>query len=611
MGFPLAQTPVYDFVKALVELQTSGYQPQKKRYLYSHVQPVLQHSYTRALSPEAATVSEALTTGNRFYPTPAELKQGDFLSLLFTPCSDARELCLYLTEVLQRVATIYHSTEASGDAFNQLYREALFQSYTIVNRLLSLIESGDLPIQTELFQALLTRILSAAGIPFHGEPAIGLQIMGVLETRNLDFKNLLILSLNEGQLPKAGAEASFIPYNLRKAFGMTTMDDRNAMYAYHFYRLIQRAENVTLIYNTSPDGLNRKEWSRFLLQLLVDGTHEISRKYLEAGRSLPGRKEIYIEKTPEMIAGLKHRYDSSRNPQASFSPSALNTYLDCRMKFYYNYVARLHTPSEVSTEIDSATFGTLFHRSAELIYRHLTARDRLVGKEDLQKFLRSKVKIQDCVDAAFRELFFHIPPEEKLEYNGIQLINSKVIASYLSQLLRNDLQYAPFELVAMEKKVEEVLTLDAVDGLRIKTGGIIDRIDLKDGTLRIVDYKTGGSPQSFADIGQLFTPAEDRPNYIFQTFLYAAIMSRQQPLKVAPALLYIHRAASEAYSPVIQMGQPYKPKTPVDDFSLYENEFRQHLLSLLEEIYNPLEPFTPTPHIAKCQYCTFKGICGR
>ncbi|KAA6325848.1 ATP-dependent helicase/deoxyribonuclease subunit B, partial [termite gut metagenome] len=251
------------------------------------------------------------------------------------------------------------------------------------------------------------------------------------------------------------------------------------------------------------------------------------------------------------------------------------------------------------------------HYSAELIYKDLTARDRFIKKEDLEKLWHNKAKTQSYVDAAFRKLFFRISPEEKLEYNGIQLINSKVIASYLSQLLRNDLQHVPFELIAMEQEVEEILTLETADGIKIKTGGIIDRIDSKDGILRIVDYKTGGSPQTPVNIEQLFTPAEDRPNYIFQTFLYAAIMSRKQKLKVAPALLYIHRAASEAYSPVIEMGEPRKPKIPVEDFSLYEDEFRERLLSLLEEIYNPQEPFTQTPHTAKCQYCNFKGICGK
>ncbi|KAA6343282.1 ATP-dependent helicase/deoxyribonuclease subunit B [termite gut metagenome] len=611
MGFPLTQTPIYNYIKLLIELQTTGYQANSKRYLYSLVQPVLKHPYTRSLSPQAESVNQTLTEKNRFYPTLTELKQDEFLSLIFTPHDNARELCFYLTEILKDIATLYQKKEEINNASTQLYQEALFKSYTTVNRLLSLIENDNLQIQTSTFKSLLNKILSASGIPFHGEPAIGLQIMGVLETRNLDFKNLIIMSLNEGQLPKSGKDVSFIPYNLRKAFGMTTVDQRNAIYAYHFYRLIQRAENITLLYNTSSDGLNRGEWSRYLLQLLIDQTHPISRQYLEAFQSPQVRKEIYIEKIPQILSILKDKYDSRKHPKAIFSPSTLNTYLDCRMKFYYNYVARLRTPNEVSLEIDSATFGSIFHQSAELIYKDLTARNSLIKKEDLEKLLHNKVKIQTYVDTAFKQLFFQISPEEKPEYNGIQLINSKVIASYLSQLLRNDLQYAPFELIAMEQTVEETITLEAADGIEIKTGGIIDRIDSKNGFLRIVDYKTGGSPKTPVNIEQLFTPAEDRPNYIFQTFLYAAIMSRKQKLKVAPALLYIHRAASETYSPVIEMGETRKPKIPVDNFSLYENEFRERLQLLLEEIYNSQEPFTQTEHTTKCQYCNFKAICRR
>jgi hypothetical protein len=609
MGFPLAQTPVYGYIKALTELQTVGYQPQTERFFYSFVQPVLKHPYTRALSEKAESVNQQLTTGNRFYPTPQELKQDEFLSRIFTPCGEVHTLCLYITEILKEVATFYREKEEAGDVFNQLYREALFKSYVTVNRLLSLIESGDLQIQVDMFKSLLNRILLALRIPFHGEPAIGLQVMGVLETRNLDFRNLLILSFNEGQFPKSGKDVSFIPSNLRKAFGMTTIDHRNAIYAYHFYRLIQRAENITLVYNTSPDGLNRGEWSRFLLQLLVEGTHPVSCEFLEAGRSLRSRKEICIEKTPEIISLLKERYAIGKNPEACFSPSLLNVYLDCRMKFYYNYVARLKTPNEVNSEIDSVTFGKIFHYSAELLYEDLTRKGKVIRQEDLEKMLRNKVNIQNYVDAAFNKWFFRISSDKTPEYNGMQLINSKVIASYLLQLLRNDLSYAPFELIAMEQKVKEIFVLEKAGGMEVGIGGVIDRIDCKDGIFRIVDYKTGGSPQTPVNIEQLFTPAEARPNYIFQTFLYAAIMSRMQKLKVAPALLYIHRAASESYSPVIEMGEPRKLKKSIDDFSFYEKEFRERLQMLLEEIYDSQEPFTQTPYTVKCQYCNFKGLC--
>ena len=612
MGFPLAQTPVYSFINAAMELQTNGYRPDTGRFTYEAVSKILKHPYTRQLSDHATRLERELTKTNRFYPLPSELKKDDFLTILFTPQSNIRELCDYLLRLIKSISILYRKEGEYDDIFNQLYRESIFQSHLKINRLYSLIESGELSVRTDTLKRLITKVLTASNIPFHGEPAIGLQIMGVLETRNLDFRNLIMLSLNEGQLPKAGGESSFIPYNLRKAFGMTTIEHKNAVYAYYFYRLIQRAENITLLYNTSSDGLNRGEESRFMLQLLVEGPHEITREYLEAGQSPQNTLEIQIEKTPEILRRLYRAYDTAQPESVILSPSALNTYLDCRLRFYYRYVAGLKTPDEVSAEIDSALFGTIFHLSAQLAYTDLTANGKMIQREDLERLLRDEIKLQGYVDQAFKQELFKVAPEEKPEYNGVQLINSKVIVSYLKQLLRNDLQYTPFEMVAMEKKVSEKITIQTALGpLTLRLGGTIDRMDAKEGTLRIVDYKTGGSPKIPANIEQLFTPSETRPNYIFQTFLYAAIMSRKQPLMVAPALLYIHRAASESYSPVIEMGEPRNPKIPVNNFAFFEDEFRERLQALLEEIFDEKEPFTQTEDIKKCAYCDFKAICKR
>lgn len=612
MGFPLAQTPVYSFVSALIELQTTGYRRDTGRYQYEAVQSVLKHPYTRQLSTSAEGLEKQLTRDNRFFPLPSELKQDTFLEQVFTPKTGISALCQYLTEMLREVAVLYRKEQETDDIFNQLYRESLFKSYTLINRLLNLIDNGELNIQIETLRRLLCRLLATSNIPFHGEPAIGMQVMGVLETRNLDFRNLIMLSLNEGQLPKAGGDSSFIPYNLRKAFGMTTIEHKNAVYAYYFYRLIQRAENVTLLYNTASEGLNHGEMSRFMLQFLVESPHTISREYLEAGQSPQSGREISVEKTPEIITRMYERYDVNRHPRSLFSPSALNTYLDCRLKFYYRYVAGLKAPDEVSAEIDSALFGTIFHRAAELVYKDLTANGKEIRKDDLEQVLSNDIKLQNYVDTAFKEEFFHVALTEKPEYNGTQLINAKVITSYLRQLLRNDLQYAPFFMEGMEKKVTEIIEIETPQGkLALNIGGTIDRIDSKDDTLRIVDYKTGGSPKTPENIKQLFTPADGRPNYIFQTFLYASIMCRKQSLKVAPSLLYIHRAASETYSPVIEMGEARQPKIPVNNFAFYEDEFRERLQTLLQEIYNPEEAFTQTEDTKKCEFCDFRELCRR
>ena len=616
MGFPLSQTPVYSFLIALLELHTHGFNFKSGRYTFQSVVTLLKHPYTRQLTGQAELLEKELTRNNRFYPLPGELGKDEFLTRLFTPLSGNLNLCIRLSETLQQVAGIYQANTSGTedtDAFNQLYRESLFKAYTTINRFRTLIEEDELTVQSETFRRLLLKVLSATNIPFHGEPAIGMQVMGVLETRNLDFRHLVLLSVNEGQLPKSGGDSSFIPYNLRKAFGMTTIEHKIAVYAYYFYRLLQRAERITLMYNTSSDGLNRGEWSRFMLQFLIEWPHPITRQFLEAGQSPQGTSPITVEKTPDVMRRMQSLFDVRANPKAKFSPSALNYYLDCPLKFYYRYVAGLSAPDEVSAEIDSATFGSIFHYAAEHIYKDLTTHGKVINKEALETLLRNEVKLQDYVDTAFKKLFFNVPQNEKPEYNGVQLINSAVIARYLKQLLQNDLRYAPFTFIASEMEVDEPIDIQTPKGvIKSRIGGIIDRMDSKDGTLRIVDYKTGGDADTPPHVESLFIPDKKRSNYVFQTFLYAAIMCRKQPtMKIAPALLYIHRAATETYSPVIQMGEPRKPKEAVEDFSKYEKEYRERLQGLLEEIFNPEKSFTQTEIIEKCTYCDFKALCKR
>ena len=693
MGFPLSQTPVYSFLIALLELHTHGFNFKSGRYTFQSVVTLLKHPYTRQLTGQAELLEKELTRNNRFYPLPGELGKDEFLTRLFTPLSGNLNLCIRLSETLQQVAGIYQANTSGTedtDAFNQLYRESLFKAYTTINRFRTLIEEDELTVQSETFRRLLVKVLSATNIPFHGEPAIGMQVMGVLETRNLDFRHLVLLSVNEGQLPKSGGDSSFIPYNLRKAFGMTTIEHKIAVYAYYFYRLLQRAERITLMYNTSSDGLNRGEWSRFMLQFLIEWPHPITRQFLEAGQSFipynlrkafgmttiehkiavyayyfyrllqraeritlmyntssdglnrgewsrfmlqfliewphpitrqfleagqspQGTSPITVEKTPDVMRRMQSLFDVRANPKAKFSPSALNYYLDCPLKFYYRYVAGLSAPDEVSAEIDSATFGSIFHYAAEHIYKDLTTHGKVINKEALETLLRNEVKLQDYVDTAFKKLFFNVPQNEKPEYNGVQLINSAVIARYLKQLLQNDLRYAPFTFIASEMEVDEPIDIQTPKGvIKSRIGGIIDRMDSKDGTLRIVDYKTGGDADTPPHVESLFIPDKKRSNYVFQTFLYAAIMCRKQPtMKIAPALLYIHRAATETYSPVIQMGEPRKPKEAVEDFSKYEKEYRERLQGLLEEIFNPEKSFTQTEIIEKCTYCDFKALCKR
>ena len=612
MGFPLSQTPIYSFIRALMDLQNKGFNSDQGYYSYQPVLAVLKHPYTRQLSETTKDLEKNIINKNKFYIYPSQLTEDDFLKHLFSPQLTTLDFCVYLLEAIELTTHIYKENKNNQNVFTELYRESLFKTYTLINRIRNLIESGNLPIKRSTLQHLIDKILSVSTIPFHGEPAIGMQIMGVLETRNLDFKNLIMLSVNEGQLPKAASESSFIPYNLRKAFGMTTIEHQNAVYAYYFYRLIQRAENITMVYNTASDGLNKGEISRFMLQMLVEWPHTIERKVIDAKHTLTNTPIIEFKKTPEVFKRLKKRYDISlpNNHDAIISPSALNSYIDCKLKFYYRYIANLKKPNEVSDEIDPALFGSIFHLTAETIYKELSTNGNWIRKEDIQTILKDEYKLQNHVDNAFKTLFFKTDISAKSEYNGIQLINSRVILSYVKQLLKHDLSYAPFQIVGMEKSVYKEIEVNSPQGpYTIQLGGNIDRLDLKEGILRIVDYKTGGNAQIIQNIPELFIPAERRANYVFQTFTYASIISNKTAYHVAPSLLYIHRAAENDYSPVVQMGQPYKEKISITNFKMVMDEFNSSLKELIKDLFERDISFTQTEFSSQCEYCDFKSLC--
>lgn len=630
MGFPLTQTPVYSFLNSILDLQTKGYNPRTGRFYFEQVDAVLKHPYVQILSDHARVLEQRLTNDNRFYPLPSELSSDELLTKIFTPVSGNLQLCEYLINLLTSLTKIYQEEEIedeeetrdktkaklhSSALFSQLYRESLFKSYTIVNRLHALIEGGDLvSLRTDTLICLLHRLLSAATIPFHGEPAIGLQVMGVLETRNLDFRHLLMLSLNEGQLPKADGESSFIPYNLRKAFGMTTLEHKNSVYAYYFYRLIERAEDITLLYNTSTDGLNRGEMSRFMLQFKVEWPHPIRERFLKAGQAPTHARPIVIDKTPEVLRCLYDRFAPQMDgKQRALSPSAINSYLNCELSFYYRYVANIHAPEEVTCEIDNALFGSIFHHSAQLVYHYLSdACRRPVTSDRIVQLLKDRVKIESFVDQSFRELFFHVKNDEVPEYNGLQLIQSRVIATYLRQLLRHDQRYAPFELDSMEQWVDinqEVMT--PFGPLKLRLGGIVDRTDIKDGTFRVVDYKTGGKPSAVPAIEFLFTPSPTRNSHAFQAFFYSSIfVAQRRALSVSPALLYIHQASQDDYNPVIEFGQRNE-KAPISNFARFASDFDLALQRLLTEIFCDKPTFSQTDNDKHCEYCDYKKICGR
>lgn len=609
MGFPLAQTPVYSLLTALAELQLKGVDEGQNRFRYNYVLPVLRHPYIRLAFQGAHAVQKLMVKENNFFPTQDDLQNKQ----IFCAAKDAKEMAAYLVEILKTVASAYGKTEGEeGNSFGELYSESLFRAFQVVNRLKDLVSTGELQVEKATFVSLLKRMLSSTSIPFHGEPARGLQVMGLLETRNMDFRNVLMMSTNEGVMPKSDNESSFIPHFIRKFFGMTTIEHQDSLYAYYFYRLLQRAENIVLMYNTANQQTGKSEMSRFLLQLLTEYPQPIDRINLQSEIKPHNPTPLVVPKTEDLIAKMRNKYDLLLNPEAmTLSPSALNNYLDCSLRFYLHYIEGIRPPQELSDELDNSVLGSVFHKTVELIYLEIgkvTKEENkpfpafVVTEDHIDGFLKLDERIDKAIEKAFNEEFFNRPMPRN-RYNGEQLIYFRIVKQFVKRLLRLDKKEAPFNIVGLEQPKYRKVELD---NMQLQVGGIIDRLDSKENELRVVDYKTGGKPKEPKEMMELFDGRKERANYIFQAFVYASILIEEQAQAVAPALVYINKATEEDYSPIVKW-----EKEPISDFRNVAVEFEETFKLKLAELFNPEIPFIQTTNEKACEWCDFKGMCGR
>ena len=495
--------------------------------------------------------------------------------------------------------------------------------FTILNRLAALADSGDLLVDNTTLRRLVSQLVGAASIPFHGEPVVGVQIMGVLETRNIDFDNVLLLSCNEGNMPKGVNDSSFIPYSIRKAHGLTTIDNKVAIYSYYFHRLLQRAGDITIAYNNSTDNGHTGEMSRFMLQLLVESGQKIDHYSLTAKNQPSPLMPKAIEKDEAALSKLEE--------MSRLSPSAINTYIRCKLAFYYQYIAHIKEPDSDPETIDNRMFGNIFHRAAYLIYKDITDHSPVIEKAHIQAYLSNRKLLASVVDRAFEE-------EECKTNNGLQIINREVIIEYITKLLKIDQQLCPFSILAMEEeaKVYTQLSFTIPSGGALKggalvssaptkqynltIGGIIDRLDAVTDKqtgkrrIRVVDYKTGNKPSSaIKSIEEVFDPkniASKHSNYFLQAILYSLIVSRSKEWNaandaVSPALLFIKQAATNDYDPTLCID-----KHPISDVTVYEEEFLTKLKETVADMYSPDAAFTPTDDRKKCELCPYRMLCG-
>ena len=614
-GFPLAMTPIASLVMLLFDLYTLGLRKKGTAFNPHYLKKLMAHPYAHHL--QEAQLKEV------------HLK-GVHLSQVHQPNStSAQPTTQHSTfntqhSILHHIATLIKqvgiATKQEGDALTQ---ESVFRMFTILNRLAALADSGDLLVDNTTLRRLVSQLVGAASIPFHGEPVIGVQIMGVLETRNIDFDNVLLLSCNEGNMPKGVNDSSFIPYSIRKAHGLTTIDNKVAIYSYYFHRLLQRAGDITIAYNNSTDNGHTGEMSRFMLQLLVESGQKIDHYSLTAKNQPSPLMPKPIEKDETALSKLEE--------MSRLSPSAINTYIRCKLAFYYQYIAHIKEPDSDPETIDNRMFGNIFHRAAYLIYKDITDHSPVIEKAHIQAYLSNRKLLASVVDRAFEE-------EECKTNNGLQIINREVIIEYITKLLKIDQQLCPFSILAMEEeaKVYTQLSFTIPSGGALKggalvssaptkqynltIGGIIDRLDVVTDKqtgkrrIRVVDYKTGNKPSSaIKSIEEVFDPkniASKHSNYFLQAILYSLIVSGSKEWNaandpVSPALLFIKQAATNDYDPTLCID-----KHPISDVTVYEEEFLTKLKETVADMYSPDAAFTPTDDRKKCELCPYRMLCG-
>ena len=657
IGYPLQHTPFYSLIQQLIQLQGIGHPKFSDTYRLHYVLIALRHPYTRYISEKYTDLQNKLNEQKRFYPSREFLSMdGDEgLSLLFrdlegtnapkgtdkergtdkekdTASQDEynKKLITYLLDVLRTIGIHAKKLE------DPLFHESLYRTYTLLNRLQDLIMAGDLQVDIITLERLIQQLIQTTSIPFHGEPAEGIQVMGVLETRNLDFDHILVLSCNEGKLPKGVNDSSFIPFTLRNAYGLTTVENKVAIFAYYFHSMLQRAHDITLTYNNATEDGQSGEMSRFMLQMMVESQHSIKRRTLTAGQK-PLRPTYNEEqKTDEVMAVL--------DDIKMITPTFLNTYQRCQKQFYYKYVKGLLEPDEIDEdEVDNKIFGNIFHRAAELFYYTFASKEDIAvddrGKQrlihpivisagDLDNALKDSSLVYRLVDQAFREELFKVSSSDyHPKYNGLQLINKEVIASYLRQLITIDRRQAPFTIIGMEIVVSTTLGVATARGEKLfRIGGFIDRLDAVAANgnpsaggnlaerIRVIDYKTGRAQATHPkDIDEVFGTTPQAMNkhsdYYLQAILYSLIIKNdrrfnpaQEP--VSPGLLFIQNAGSEDYDPTLKLG-----KELLSDVAPLEAEFTEHLRSLLADIYNPAVPLKPTEDKKRCIYCPYAALC--
>lgn len=618
MGYPLAGTPVAALMEYILTLQKNiRYIDRVPVFYFRDVLPILNHQYVMAAAPEEVSqLVKDMTTGNRIYVHAADLNRHELLSILFTPVQNTEELSDYLIHVLEALNACLRNNRPNPDDEEMISnntqttvdieQEFIFHYFATVNRMKEVMREVKIEMRLDTYFRLLKRMTDLITIPFEGEPLSGLQVMGVLETRALDFDRLIILSMNEGIFPLKKAANSFIPYNLRRGFGLPTYEHQDSVWAYHFYRLIRRAKQVTLLYDTRTTGLQTGEVSRFVHQLRYHYQYPLIDELVVYDVASSAVPPISVQKTAEVEKLLS---DFLFGGPRALSASAINTYLDCPLKFYFSVLEQIQEEDEITETVERDVFGSILHKVMEDLYAPF--KGKLVTADLLKLLRKDQPLLTGTIARAFAELFFKSPVVRPLE--GENFLTGEMIRKYAEKILEQDARFTPFHYIESEKKVRATITLSDKRVVQLK--GFIDRVDSLDRVLRIVDYKTGSGKLDFESVEGLFDKeAKDRPKAVMQVFLYVW-MYQQLPeytgMPIQPTIYYLRTLFKRSFDPVVEQKKGRGKADKVNSFQDFASDFEDKLRQCLDEIFNLDIPFTQTETGKACAYCSFRGLCGK
>ena len=441
---------------------------------------------------------------------------------------------------------------------------------------------------------------------FYGEPLRGLQVMGMLETRTLDFENLIILSVNEGFIPSGKSEVSLIPHEIKKTYDLPTYQERNKVFAYHFYRLLQRAKNIYLLYNTQPGDLSGGDKSRFLSQIIYElpkynSKIRINEEILSIPPIInPIDSRIVIEKSQDIFDKLE------KIGQKGFSASTLNIYRNCKLQFYFNHVVGLEETDEVEETIEASTMGKVVHEVLQILYEPFLGKNLL--PDDIKKM---KPRIEDLLAQSFQKNY-----ENGDVHFGKNLLIVKVAGIFVNRFLDKEIELLKYLnktgdsiiVKGLEQRIETYLDLQ-IENLDkpVKIKGFVDRLDELGSAIRIIDYKTGNVLPGDLKMKDLELLIDDsKLDKCFQLLLYAYIYSKStviKPERISPGIISLKNLSLGF------MGIELPEKENMSGEIL--NTFEDTLKGIISEIYNLEVPFTQVDNPDNCIYCSFQSICGR